>query len=68
MNFAFGIGVINAVGEYGLTARDFPPTDLAIEMIYLNEAKSAVLQESHNLIKGYRELELQPRKKRLLIH
>lgn len=51
MNISFGIGVVQAVGDHGLSASDFPATDLTIEMLYLNEAKSAVLQESHNLIK-----------------
>jgi len=51
LNMSFGIGVIQAVGDYGLTAADFPDTDLTIEMLYLNEAKSAVLRESRELIK-----------------
>ena len=51
LNLSFGIGVIQAVGEYELTSSDFSPTDLTIEMLYLNEAKSAVLSESRQLIK-----------------
>ena len=51
MNLSFGIGVIQAVGDYGLSAADFPDTDLTIEMLYLNEANSAVLRESRELVK-----------------
>ncbi|MEM6635367.1 MAG: diguanylate cyclase [Pseudomonadota bacterium] len=49
LNLSFGIGIIEAVGNYGLNAADFAPTDLTIEMLYLHEAKSAVLEESRRL-------------------
>jgi diguanylate cyclase (GGDEF)-like protein len=49
MNFGFGIGVIDAVRTYDLSASDFAPTDLTIEMLYLVEAKSAVMEESRDL-------------------
>ena len=49
LNLSFGIGVVEAVRKYGLTASDFPPTDLTIEMLYLQEAKSAVFEESRRL-------------------
>lgn len=51
LNLSLGIGVIQAVGAYGLSAADFSDTDLTIEMLYLNEAKSAVLRESRELVK-----------------
>ncbi len=49
INFGFGIGVIDAVRSYELSASDFAPTDLAVEMLYLVEAKSAAMEESRSL-------------------
>lgn len=49
INLSFGIGVIEAVRHHGLTDADFAPTDLAIEMLYLVEAKSVVMAELRNL-------------------
>lgn len=49
LNLSFGISVVEAVREYRLTAGDFAPTDLAVEMLYLVEAKSAVLEETKQL-------------------
>lgn len=49
INLSFGISVVDAVAEYRLTAADFAHTDLAIEMLYLVEAKSAVLDEAKKL-------------------
>ncbi len=49
INISFGIDVIEAVRDYDLTASDFAATDLAIEMLYLVEAKSAAMEESRNL-------------------
>lgn len=49
LDLSFGISVIEAVGTYGLTVSDFAPTDLTIELLYLHEAQSAVLQESRQL-------------------
>ncbi len=49
VNLSFGISVIDAVGRYGLTNADFAPTDLTVEMLYLVEAKSAVMEESRDL-------------------
>lgn len=45
INFSFGIGVIDAVRRFELTEADFAPTDLAVEMLYLMEAKSTVAAE-----------------------
>ena len=49
LNLSFGISVVDAVREYSLTNADFAPTDLAVEMLYLVEAKSAAMEESRNL-------------------
>jgi diguanylate cyclase (GGDEF)-like protein len=49
LNLSLGIGVIEAVGRYGLTARDFPANDPTVEMLYLVEAQEAVLAESRHL-------------------
>lgn len=49
LNLSFGIGVMDAVGEFNLTAADFAVTDLAIELLYLVEAKRAVLEEFKRL-------------------
>ncbi|WP_299961597.1 diguanylate cyclase [uncultured Roseobacter sp.] len=49
VNLSFGISVVDAVQEYKLTAADFAPTDLTIEMLYLVEAKSAAMEASRQL-------------------
>ncbi|WP_299965733.1 GGDEF domain-containing protein [uncultured Roseobacter sp.] len=49
VNLSFGISVIDAVRAHALTAADFAPTDLAIEMLYLMEAKSAAMEASRGL-------------------
>ncbi|MFT4152012.1 MAG: GGDEF domain-containing protein [Paracoccaceae bacterium] len=49
LNLSFGIGVIEAVRRHNLTDADFPPTDLAVEMLYVVEAKSAVMEELRDL-------------------
>lgn len=49
LNFSLGIGVVDAVARHGLTAVDFPATDLAVEMMYLVEAKQALMEESGKL-------------------
>lgn len=48
-NLSFGIGVAEAVRTHALTDSDFAPTDLAVEMLYMAEANSAVMQELHGL-------------------
>jgi diguanylate cyclase (GGDEF)-like protein len=45
LNLSFGINVIDAVRDFTLTEADFAPTDLAIEILYMAEAKSAVMGE-----------------------
>jgi diguanylate cyclase (GGDEF)-like protein len=49
VNLSFGFNLVDAVGEYDLTNGDFSQTDLAVEMLYLIEAKSAVMEESRRL-------------------
>ena len=49
LNLSFGIGVVDAVRHHQLTDADFAPTDLAVELLYLVEAKSAVMDELRNL-------------------
>ncbi len=49
MNLSFGIGVAEAVRRNRLTDADFAATDLAVEMLYLDEAKSAVVEEWRSL-------------------
>ncbi|KUF12164.1 GGDEF domain-containing protein [Pseudoponticoccus marisrubri] len=49
INLSFGIAVVDAVRDYALTSTDFAPTDLAVEMLYLVEAKSAAMDASRSL-------------------
>lgn len=45
LNLSFGIAVAEAVREHRLSDADFAPTDLAVELLYLTEAKTAVMDE-----------------------
>lgn len=49
LNLSFGIGVAEAVRRHALTVEDFAATDLTVEMLYLVEAKTAVMDELRNL-------------------
>lgn len=49
VNLSFGISILEAVGTYDLTSADFAATDMAIEMLYLVEAKSAAMEASRTL-------------------
>lgn len=49
VNLSFGISVVDAIKDYDLTAADFAPTDLTIEMLYLVEAKTAAMEASRQL-------------------
>lgn len=49
LNLSFGIAVVDAVRAHGLTDADFAPTDLTVELLYLVEAKHAVLEELKKL-------------------
>ena len=48
-NLSFGISVAEAVRHHNLTDGDFAPTDLAMELLYVVEAKTVVMDELHNL-------------------
>lgn len=49
LNLSFGIDLIAAVREYGLTDGDFAASDLAMELLYLAEANAAVTRELRGL-------------------
>ena len=49
VNLSFGISILNGVQDYSLTNADFAATDLAIEMLYLIEAKTAAMEASRRL-------------------
>ena len=49
INLSFGINVVDAVSEHNLTGTDFATTELAVDMLYLSEAKSAALAQSEKL-------------------
>ncbi|WP_367397295.1 diguanylate cyclase [Roseovarius sp. PS-C2] len=49
LNLSFGIGLQEAVRDFALTSRDFAATDLAIELLYLIEAKSVAMEASRKL-------------------
>ena len=49
LNLCFGIDLIAAVREFGLTDADFAATELAMELLYLAEANNAVTRELRGL-------------------
>ena len=49
VNLSFGISILDGVRDYALTNAHFAATDLAIEMLYLVEAKSAAMEASRKL-------------------
>lgn len=49
VNLSFGISVLDGVCDFALTNADFAATDLAIEMLYLVEAKTVAMEESYRL-------------------
>ncbi len=49
VNLSFGISLMDAMRDYTLTSTDFAATDLAVEMLYLVEAKSAAMEASRKL-------------------
>ena len=49
IDLSFGISLLEAVRDYDLTSADFAATDLAIELLYLVEAKSAAMAASRQL-------------------
>ena len=49
INLSFGISIMDGVRDFGLSGSDFAATDLAIEMLYLIEAKSIAMGASRKL-------------------
>lgn len=49
INLGFGLSILDAVDSYNLTGIDFAPTDLAVELLYLVEAKSAAMDATRKL-------------------
>lgn len=49
LNLSFGISLVAGASEYRLSAGDFAHTDLAIELLYLVEAKAAIMEETKQL-------------------
>ena len=45
LNLSLGVDIAEVVRHYKLTASDFAPTELAMELLYLVEANSAVVRE-----------------------
>ncbi len=54
MNLSFGITIVESLRRYPLTSTDFAQTDIAVEMMFLSEAHTAVMNEWHKL---YRRLD-----------
>ena len=49
LNLSFGISIRDVVRDFGLTARDFASTDLAMELLYVIEAQSSAIEASRKL-------------------
>ncbi|MBA3908892.1 MAG: GGDEF domain-containing protein [Rhodobacter sp.] len=49
LNLTFGIDLVSAVRDFGLTDADFAATDLAMELLYLAEANASVTRELRGL-------------------
>lgn len=45
MNLSFGAGVLEAVRRHRLSEADFAPTDLAVELLYLIEVKTTLMDD-----------------------
>lgn len=49
VDLSFDFTIVDAVNDYALTNADFAPTDMAVEMLWLVEAKSAAFEASRLL-------------------
>lgn len=49
LNLSFGASILEAVARFRLTLRDFAPTELTAELLFLVEAKSAAFNQSRDL-------------------
>ena len=45
LNLGFGVGLVSAVRDFGLTDADFSPSELTMELLFLHEANAAVQRE-----------------------
>ncbi|WP_207102413.1 GGDEF domain-containing protein [Paracoccus shandongensis] len=45
LNFGFGVSLSDAVAAFGLTENDFAPSELALELMFLQEANRAIQGE-----------------------
>jgi len=52
VDLSFGIAVVSAVAEHGLTVADFAPSGQTVEMLYLAEANAVAMAEARRLIDG----------------
>jgi len=50
LNVAFGISEIVTMGGCEMTAEDFAPTDMTVDMLYLLEANATAMAEVRNLV------------------
>lgn len=50
LNLALALGELQKVGDSGLTAMDFAPTDPTLDMLYLIEANHLATTQTHRLI------------------
>lgn len=50
LNLAFGISEVAGIGARGLSRADFAPTDMTLDLLYLDEAKSLAMAETRRLI------------------
>lgn len=58
IDLTFGIHIFDIVRDFGLTEADFAASDLAMELLYLQEAKSTVLTELRALTQRLEEARL----------
>ncbi|MEM6941132.1 MAG: diguanylate cyclase [Pseudomonadota bacterium] len=49
INLSFGMSILDGVREFSLTNADFAVTDLALELMYLVEAKTAAMEATSKL-------------------
>nr|WP_283254990.1 GGDEF domain-containing protein [Marivita sp. GX14005] len=49
IDLSFGIAIVDAVRKFNLSAQDFAPCDLAVELLFLQEAKSSAISASFSL-------------------
>ncbi|HSG35119.1 MAG TPA: GGDEF domain-containing protein, partial [Sphingomonadaceae bacterium] len=65
INCSFGIQVADAVAAHDLTHTDFAATDLAVEMLYLTEARKATENEARQLIARLEESRIEAERRSL---